>query len=65
MYKAKAIKYVVTRLPIDDKILETAYKEDEPIREHKEAPQPSMSKKILPPKEKEEDVIEAKVEDAA
>lgn len=32
MYKGKAIKSVVTRLPINDQIMEVAQKEDEPLR---------------------------------
>lgn len=32
MYKGKAIKSVVTRLPINDQIMEMAQKEDEPLR---------------------------------
>jgi len=32
LYKAKAIKYVITRLPVDSSIMEVATKEDEPIR---------------------------------
>ena len=42
MYKAKALKYVLTRLPIDDSIQEAIAKEDEVYREE-EAPKQNKS----------------------
>jgi len=61
MYKAKALKYVITRLPLSDSILlEASVVEDEPIKDDIEVeaiPNKSetLEKQILPPtKEKVE-----------
>jgi len=58
MYKAKALKYVITRLPIDDAtLIEASAKEDEPLRNEDvidteiQQPQPqTLNTQVLPPK---------------
>jgi len=64
MYKAKALKYVITRLPITEQIMELAVKEDEVFREESNGEatvkqQPTTTQTIDPlsltnPKEQEE-----------
>ena len=69
MYKAKALKYVITRLPITEQIMELAVKEDEVFREESNGEatvkqQPTTTQTIDPlslTKPKEQEIQTAKV----
>ncbi len=61
MYKAKALKYVITRLPIQEEILEAAGKEDAEIIT--EAEQPKQTTKNPLDMLKQEGIKEAEIEE--
>lgn len=59
MYKAKAIKYVITRLPINDEIMEVAVTENEPIvidSPKKEVKQETKNLNYIYAKEEQQDL---------
>ncbi len=61
MYKAKALKYIITRLPIQEEIMSVAVKEDEPLREE---PQTPVEQPTTDPLEAfADDVVEADIEE--
>lgn len=66
MYKAKALKYVITRLPIQEEIMGVTVKEDEPLREEQQQQKPKQAQVEQPTdplKAFADDTIEADVEE--
>lgn len=70
MYKAKALKYVVTRLPIEDDVTELVAKEDEVYRIEDITPTPSkqelkpkdLNSLNLPPKQDNQSKIDVEID---